>query len=170
MDQDKIGKFIAEKRKLKKITQSQLAEKLGVTDRTISNWENGKNMPDLSLFKPLCNILEITVNELISGENITAKEYNKKLEENFINTINYIDKKQIKNNNIKHIGLLIIGIIGLCSSQFNISNYEIQNYVNVICVILTIYSVKQLFIKHIWARKVIAIILIIICILSLLIK
>ena len=75
MNQEKIGKFIAELRKEKKITQSELAEKLGVTDRSVSNWENGKNMPDLSLFKPLCDILSISINELMSGEKIDNKEY-----------------------------------------------------------------------------------------------
>ena len=57
MNQEMIGKFIAENRKNKKLTQSELAERLGVTDRAVSNWENGKNMPDLSLFKPLCDII-----------------------------------------------------------------------------------------------------------------
>ena len=98
MNQDKIGKFIAENRKKKKLTQSELAEKLGVTDRSISNWENGKNMPDLSLFKPLCDILGITINELMSGENINKQEYNQKLEENLINTIDYIGKKNVESN------------------------------------------------------------------------
>ena len=94
MNQEKIGKFIAENRKNKKMTQVQLAQKLGVTDRAISNWENGKNMPDLSLFKSLCEILGITINELMSGEKIDSKEYTERLEENFINTIDYIDKKK----------------------------------------------------------------------------
>ena len=58
MNQEKIGKFIAECRKNKKMTQSELAEKLGVTDKSIGNWENGRNMPDLSLFKPLCAELD----------------------------------------------------------------------------------------------------------------
>ena len=62
MDQEKIGKFIANCRREKNFTQQELAEKLGVSDRSVSNWENGKNMPDLSLFKPLCEILEITIN------------------------------------------------------------------------------------------------------------
>ena len=75
MDQEKIGKFIAECRKNKKLTQSELAEKLGVTDRSIGNWENGRNMPDLSLFKPLCDELGITINELINGEMIQEEEY-----------------------------------------------------------------------------------------------
>ena len=113
MNQEKIGKFIAENRKLKKMTQSELAEKLGVTDRSISNWETGKNMPDLSLFKPLCDILEITINELMSGEKINNKEYTEKLEENFINTINYIDKRNNMITTRKSICLLVIAMIGI---------------------------------------------------------
>ena len=79
MDQSKIGKFIAECRKNNKLTQEQLAEKLGVTSKSISRWENGKTMPDLSLMRPLCDILDITINELISGERIDKKEYQKKI-------------------------------------------------------------------------------------------
>ena len=93
MDQSKIGKFIAECRKNNKLTQEQLAEKLGVTSKSISRWENGKTMPDLSLMRPLCDILDITINELISGGRIDKKEYQKKSEENIINTINYSNKK-----------------------------------------------------------------------------
>ena len=71
MDQIKIGKFISEQRKIKGMTQIEFAEKLGVTDKSISNWENGRNMPDLSLFKPLCELLDISINDLISGEKVT---------------------------------------------------------------------------------------------------
>ena len=164
MNQEKIGKFIAENRKLKKITQSELAEKLGVTDRAISNWENGKNMPDLSLFKPLCDILDITINELISGEKINNKEYNEKLEENLINTIDYIDKKKNNTNDIKSICMLILGILGIFLSQFITNDNHKIDYINVVSMILTIYSIKQLSIKYKWFRKIIAILLIIICI------
>ena len=164
MNQEKIGKFIAENRKSKKITQSELAEKLGVTDRAISNWENGKNMPDLSLFKPLCDILDITINELISGEKINNKEYNEKLEENLINTIDYIDKKKNNTNNIKSISILILGILGLFLSQFITNDNQEANYINIVSMILTIYSIKQLSIKYKWFRKIIAILLILICI------
>ena len=73
MNQEKIGKFIANCRKQKNITQQELAEKLGVSDRTIGNWENGRNMPDLSLFKPLCKELDITLNDLMSGEKVNEK-------------------------------------------------------------------------------------------------
>lgn len=71
MDQKKIGSFIAVRRKDAGLTQSQLAEKLGITDKAVSKWETGKSMPDLSLFQPLCNLLQITLNELLSGEFIS---------------------------------------------------------------------------------------------------
>ncbi len=108
MNQEKIGKFIALCRKDAKMTQQELAEKLGVTDKSVGNWENGRNMPDLSLFKPLCDILGITINELLSGERIDKKVYQEKFEENIINTIDYSTKKinLIKNN----IGIILIAI------------------------------------------------------------
>ena len=111
MNQEKIGKFILECRKEKELTQSQLAEKLGVTDKSISNWENGRNMPDLSLFKPLCEILDISINDLISGERISKDKYQEKLEENIINTIDYTNKKVMQKNNIIGIILISFGII-----------------------------------------------------------
>lgn len=91
MDQLKIGKFIAKCRKEKKLTQSKLAEMLGITDRAISKWETGNGMPDSSIMLELCEILGITVNELLSGEKIDAENKDKKLDENLIN-----QKKQIE--------------------------------------------------------------------------
>ena len=111
MNQEKIGKFILECRKNKKLTQSELAEKLGVTDKSISNWENGRNMPDLSLFKPLCEILDISINDLISGEKISEDKYQEKLEENIISTIDYTNKKVLEKNNIITIIFISFGII-----------------------------------------------------------
>ena len=84
MDQIKIGKFIAECRKKNNLTQMQLAEKLNITDRAISKWENGKGMPDSSIMLDLCNELKISVNELLSGEVIEMNEYEKQAEENLI--------------------------------------------------------------------------------------
>ncbi len=106
MNQEKIGKFIAECRRQRKMTQSELGEKLGVTEKSISNWENGRNMPDLSLFKPLCEEFNISLNDLMSGEKVKEKEYRDKLEENIINTIDYSNKK-IESRNI-FIGLILI--------------------------------------------------------------
>lgn len=81
MDQMKIGKFISEQRKAKKMTQATLAEKLGITDRAVSKWERGKGMPDASIMLELCEILGITVNELLSAEKIEMEDYKKKTEE-----------------------------------------------------------------------------------------
>ena len=96
MNQVKIGKFIADKRKEKKLTQQQLAEKLGVSDRAISNWDNGKNMPDISLFPIISKELDVTVNDLMSGEKVDKKEYQEKFEENIIYTIDKTVKKENK--------------------------------------------------------------------------
>ena len=76
MNQVKIGKFIAECRKKNNLTQIELAEKLNITDRAISKWENGKAMPDSSIMLDLCNELKISVNELLSGEMIDMNNYN----------------------------------------------------------------------------------------------
>ena len=111
MNQEKIGKFIAECRKHKNMTQSELAEKLGVTDKSIGNWENGRNMPDLSLFKPLCAELDITINELLSGERIKKEKYQERFEENIINTIDYSTKKINISNNTLGIALIVLGIL-----------------------------------------------------------
>ena len=111
MNQEKIGKFIKILRKEKKLTQNELATKLGVTDKSISNWENGKTMPDLSLFKPLCEILGITINDLISGEKLNKDNYQEKFEENILNTIDYTNKKVTNKNNIIGITFITFGII-----------------------------------------------------------
>ena len=170
MDQEKIGKFIAKLRKEKNMTQNELAQKLGITDRAISKWENGRGMPDLSLLTPLCEILGVSINELLSGERLDKKDYQEKLEENFINTIDYIDKKNVKSNTIKSIIWLVIGIIGIGLSQFLINDYELQNYLNIVSMIIVVYSLKQLCMRYMLARKIIAILLIIVCIFVVILK
>ena len=97
MNQKKIGKFIQERRKIKELTQVELAEKLGVSNRTISSWENGNSMPDYSIFQDLCNELDISINELFSGEKISKEDYKTKAEENMSKLINdnYSEKKKI---------------------------------------------------------------------------
>ena len=110
MDQEKIGKFIAKCRKQRKMTQAELGEKLGVTEKSISNWENGRNMPDLSLFKPLCNELNITINELLSGEKIGMDKYQEKFEENIVNTIDYSTKRINKYSKFISLSLIVFGL------------------------------------------------------------
>ena len=87
MDQVKIGKFIADCRKKTNLTQMQLAEKLNITDRAISKWETGKSLPDSSIMLELCDILGISVNDLLCGEIVTMANYNKELENNLIEII-----------------------------------------------------------------------------------
>lgn len=87
MDQVKIGKFISECRKKKSLTQMQLAEKLGITDRAVSKWETGRAMPDSSIMLALCEILGISVNDLLCGEVVTVDHYNKELENNLLDMI-----------------------------------------------------------------------------------
>ena len=84
MNQIDTGKFIASCRKEKGLTQAQLAEKLNITDRAVSKWETGKCMPDSSIMLELCNILDVTVNELLSGERIEMNNYEEKVNENLI--------------------------------------------------------------------------------------
>ena len=97
MNQEKIGKFIANLRKEKNMTQQELAKKLGVTDRAISKWENGRGLPDYSLLQDLCDTLSISINELFFGEKISKEDYKTKAEENMSKLINdnYSEKKKI---------------------------------------------------------------------------
>lgn len=111
MNQEKIGKFIALVRKDKKLTQKNLADKLGITDRAISKWENGKSMPDLSLLKPLCNALDITINELLSGEYINEDKKKNKFEDNIVDAINYDKKRMNIYELIFHGFIIILGIL-----------------------------------------------------------
>lgn len=84
MDQIKIGKFIAKTRKEGSYTQRQLADLLGISDKTVSKWETGNGLPDVSLMMPLCDALHISVNELLSGKRLTDSEYQNKAEENMM--------------------------------------------------------------------------------------
>ena len=87
MNQEKIGRFIAECRKKENLTQMQLAEKLNITDRAVSKWENGRAMPDTTIMLELCAILKINVNDLLSGEVVTMENYNSELEKNLMEAI-----------------------------------------------------------------------------------
>ena len=135
MDQIKIGKFIAECRKKNGLTQAQLAEKLNITDRAISKWENGKSMPDSSIMLELCNELKISVNELLSGEVIKMDNYNEKLEQNLIDMV-----KQKEESDKKMLKLEVV--IGYISSItfliliFLASFVEMQNWIRISLVVL----------------------------------
>ncbi len=110
MNQEKVGKLIAKCRKEKKLTQEQLASILGVTDRAVSHWENGRCIPDVSLFIPLCETLDISVNELIIGEVIESKNFKSKSDE-IIVTVLKKEKKKKKIYDIVLVTLIIFVIV-----------------------------------------------------------
>lgn len=119
MDQEKIGKFIATCRKEQNLTQEKLAEKLGITYKAVSKWECGKGLPDASIMMELCKILKITVNDLLSGEKIDKKNYQKKLEQNIIDTINYSNREIEGKNKKSAIFIMLLGIF-LAFNAFSI--------------------------------------------------
>jgi len=156
MNQEKIGKFISECRKNKNMTQQELAEKLGVSDRTIGNWENGRNMPDLSLFKPLCDELDISLNDLMSGEKVNDDKYQEKLEENLIQTINYSNIKENKNNTNLSIILIIIGIlISISAMTLFVSDSSWGSIYSVIGVIISSIGVYKITKKFSFFKRLI---------------
>lgn len=134
MDQEKIGKFISVKRKEKGITQSELAELLGISDRAISKWENGNCLPDASNMQELCKILNITINDLFSGEVVDMEDNVKKLEENLL------EMTKLKEQRDKELLLLeiFIGVfvsILLCASILIVNYIEMDNWLKIIIVL-----------------------------------
>ncbi len=110
MNQIKIGKFIASCRKEQGMTQANLAEKLGITDRAVSKWENRKSMPDSGIMLELCELLEINVNELLSGEKIDMNNYEEKTEENLRQVLNRVEKI-LNENRVLKLAITILLII-----------------------------------------------------------
>lgn len=134
MDQIKIGRFIAECRKKKGLTQMELAERIGVTDRAVSKWENGRSMPDSSIMLELCELLSISVNDLLTGEVVTMKDYNEKLEKNLLDMV-----KQKEEHDKQLLTLeILIGVLStviLLGFTFLASFLEMADYVRAIIII-----------------------------------
>lgn len=123
MDTKKIGAFIALNRKEKGLTQEQLGEKLGVSNKTISRWENGNYMPDLSMLEPLSKELGITLNELLAGEKIEKEEEQEYAERNLMSTIQYTIAKIQSEKRIFSIMMIVIGAL-LIWSAFTANDFE----------------------------------------------
>ena len=117
MDQVKIGRFIAECRKNKNLTQAQLAEKLNITDRAVSKWETGKSMPDSSIMLELCEILNITVNDLLCGEKIIMENYNQKNEQLLLDMAKELEQKN-KTIWTSMWAIMIVSITALIAGLF----------------------------------------------------
>lgn len=135
MDQIKIGKFISNKRKEKNITQSELAELLGITDRAISKWENGICMPDASNILELCNILNITINDLFSGEVVDMKENEKKLEEHLLEMTRAKEQRDKELLTIEiFIGIIVSVTMFTCI--FIASFVQMENWLKIVLIII----------------------------------
>jgi transcriptional regulator with XRE-family HTH domain/DNA-directed RNA polymerase subunit RPC12/RpoP len=117
MNQIKIGEFIAECRKKAGLTQVQLADKLGITDKAVSKWERGMAMPDTSIMLLLCDILGISVNELLNGEKINMENNDKKNEQLLLQMAEELEKKN-KTIWISMWAIMIVSIIALLASLF----------------------------------------------------
>ena len=113
MDQIQIGKFIAESRKARSLTQRQLADNLGISDKTVSKWETGKGLPEVGLMLPLCGELQITVNDLLSGERVTSTNYQKKAEENMMDLMK--ENEESKQRMVLSVICGVITIVAVCA-------------------------------------------------------
>lgn len=126
MNQEKIGKFIASCRKKQKLTQEQLAEKLGITYKAVSKWETGKGLPDASIMMDLCNILEISVNDLLSGEKIAKEQYDDKVDENLIKLQK---QKEFAINSARWTHVITV-IIFLIWNGINVFKYGVEHAIS----------------------------------------
>ena len=138
MDQIKIGRFIAETRKSKNLTQKQLAEKLSISDKTVSKWECGKGLPDVTIMLDLCEELQITVNDLLTGESVSKIDYQKKAEENMMNLMK--ENQENKKRMILSVICAVITIIATCSLVVIASYIEMPVIARVAVIILALVT------------------------------
>lgn len=131
MNQQKIGVFICSCRKEKELTQVQLAEILGVSDKSISRWENGKTMPDISLYEPLCEALDIQISELLYAKRMTDSEKTEQGEKSALNI--FKTKSQLETFGILTEILIIIGIIITVTLTKMLAVTTAQMIITIIC-------------------------------------
>lgn len=136
MDQTRIGTFIAVLRKEKGLTQKELAEQIGISEKTVSKWETGNGMPDIAYLSPLCEVLDINVNELLSGEKLPSEEYLGKAEENMKHLMqeNQNNKNEGRWQGLAGIALLAVAVF----LAFGLSQAKIGWYVDCPSLILMV--------------------------------
>ena len=134
MDQMRIGKFIAESRKALGLTQRQLADTLDISDKTVSKWECGKGLPEVSLMLPLCRTLGISVNEMLSGERLDEGNYKERAEENMMDLI----KENAENKKRMALSVIcgVITVIAVCSLITIASYLPLPVIVRILLIIL----------------------------------
>lgn len=135
MDQIKIGKFISENRKKQNLTQEQLAEQLNISKNAVSKWERGLNLPDVSIMQDLCKILDITLNELFSGEKINDDNYKQVSDNNLLEALessSFTLKEKIayfkKKWRREHISRFVIGFIFWCALIIILALQNVETY------------------------------------------
>lgn len=138
MDQNKTGKFIAQMRRTQNLTQRQLADQLAISDKTVSKWECGKGLPEVSLMLPLCEILQITVNDLLSGEKVAAGEYQKKAEENMMDLI----RENAENKEHMTLSIIcgVITVIAVCALVMLASYLELPVAVRILLLVSAVLT------------------------------
>lgn len=148
MNQEIIGKFIAKVRKEKNMTQQELANKLNITDRAISHWENGRSMPDAGIMLELCKLLDINVNELLSAKKIIKESYNEQAEENLLEMRREIESKNKKililNRIITFLGVVIYLLIVLSTILIEMPMVIRNTIMALALVILLLFGVYNL--------------------------
>lgn len=145
MEQVKIGKFIASKRKEQGLTQLQLAEKLGITDRAVSKWETGKSLPDASLMPELCKLLKITINDLLCGEVVSVENYNEKAEKALLEMVKKEEmqnKKLIMYENVIGFGSTLSFLIQVLVAVFFVKNTTVQILLFILAFVFLIVGVS----------------------------
>ena len=137
MDQVKIGKFIAECRREVGLTQMQLAEKLNITDRAVSKWETGRAMPDSSIMIELCQILKISVNDLLSGETISMDNYNKELENNLLEVVK---QKEASDKRLLQAEILIgiFAVLPIVASVIVVLTLSLEEWVGLTVILCSL--------------------------------
>lgn len=136
MDQIKIGKFIATVRKEHSLTQRQLADILNISDKTVSKWETGNGLPEVSLMMPLCEALSITVNELLTGERLSDSEYKKKAEENIMKLIE--EKEESKKKIILSAIVCFVTVLAGCTIIVTADYVVAQPWVRILLIAISI--------------------------------
>lgn len=143
MDQIKVGKFISSNRKLKHMTQRELADILGISDKTISKWETGNGLPEVSLMLPLCEALDISVNELLSGEKLSIINYQEKAEDNMLSLLkeNEANRKRLFQTIVSIVTTIIASVSLIMMASFLNLNTIIRIFLISIALIIIILSI-----------------------------
>lgn len=136
MDQVKIGQFIANMRKQQQLTQRQLAENIGISAKTVSKWETGKGLPEVSLMLPLCEQLHINVNELLSGERLADNDYQKKAEENMMELIR--EKQESKQKIILSVIVCILTILSGVTLIMIAGTLEMKTWIRIVLIMIAV--------------------------------